>query len=104
MTRAQDLKQRRDAAVAQGVGTRAIYADKADNAELWDVDGKRFIDFAGGIAVVNTGHRHPKVMAAVHEQAKKFTHTCFHVAPYESYIDLAERLNELTPGDLSKSP
>lgn len=102
MTRAQDLKQRRDAAVAQGVGTRAIYADKADNAELWDVDGKRFIDFAGGIAVVNTGHRHPKVMAAVQAQAEKFTHTCFHVAPYESYIDLAERLNELTPGDFVK--
>ncbi|MBL4613573.1 MAG: 4-aminobutyrate--2-oxoglutarate transaminase [Magnetovibrio sp.] len=102
MSKAQDLKQRRDVAIAQGVGTRTIYADKADNAQLWDVDGKRYIDFAAGIAVVNTGHRHPKVMAAVQAQAEKFTHTCFHVAPYASYIDLAERLNHMAPGDFAK--
>ena len=69
----------------------------AENAELWDVEGKRYIDFAAGIAVNNTGHRHPKIMAAIAEQAKNFTHTCFHVAPYESYIKLAERLNVIAP-------
>ncbi len=104
MTKSAELKQRREAAVTLGAATRAIYADRAENAELWDVDGKRFIDFAAGIAVTNTGHRHPKVMAAVAEQAKKFTHTCFHVAPYESYVALAERLNAITPGDFEKNP
>ena len=88
------LQIRQKAAVAGGVSTRSIFADRAHNAELWDVDGKRYIDFAAGIAVNNTGHRHPKVMAAVQEQALRFTHTCFHVAPYESYIGLAERLNQ----------
>lgn len=102
MSLSQDLKARRDAAVAQGVGTRAIYVERAENAELWDVDGKRFIDFAAGIAVNNAGHRHPKLMAAVAKQAEAFTHTCFHVAPYESYIQLAERLNASTPGDFEK--
>jgi len=91
------LQSRRKAAVAGGVSTRGIFADRAQNAELWDVDGKRYIDFAAGIAVNNTGHRHPKVMAAVQEQALRFTHTCFHVAPYESYIGLAERLNAIAP-------
>lgn len=91
------LQIRQKAAVAGGVSTRSIFADRAQNAELWDVDGKRYIDFAAGIAVNNTGHRHPKVMAAVQEQALRFTHTCFHVAPYESYIGLAERLNALAP-------
>ena len=91
------LQARRDAAVTQGVGAKAIYAAHAENAELWDVEGKRYIDFAAGIAVNNTGHRHPKVMAAVAEQANRFTHTCFHVAPYENYIALAERLNAIAP-------
>ncbi len=96
------LKDRRANAVANGVATRGIYAARAENAELWDVDGKRYIDFAAGIAVNNTGHRHPKLMAAVAKQAEAFTHTCFHVAPYESYIALAERLNAATPGEFAK--
>ncbi|MEL7027902.1 MAG: 4-aminobutyrate--2-oxoglutarate transaminase [Pseudomonadota bacterium] len=93
----QALQDRQRAAVAQGVGTKAIFAAKAENAELWDVEGKRYIDFAAGIAVNNTGHRHPKIMEAVASQAEAFTHTCFHVAPYESYIRLAERLNAIAP-------
>jgi 4-aminobutyrate aminotransferase/(S)-3-amino-2-methylpropionate transaminase len=102
VSNSQDLKARRDAAVANGVATRGIYAVRAKNSELWDADGKRFIDFAAGIAVNNTGHRHPKVMEAVARQAELFTHTCFHVAPYESYVALAERLNASTPGDFAK--
>lgn len=91
------LHQRQQAAVASGVATRGIFADRALNSELWDVDGRRYIDFAAGIAVNNTGHRHPRVMQAVTEQAQRFTHTCFHVAPYESYVALAERLNAIAP-------
>ncbi|MGQ3487045.1 4-aminobutyrate--2-oxoglutarate transaminase [Roseovarius pacificus] len=102
MPTAQDLKSRRASAVANGVATRGIYAARAENAELWDVDGKRYIDFAAGIAVNNTGHRHPRLMEAVAEQAQAFTHTCFHVAPYEGYLRLAERLNAATPGDFDK--
>ncbi len=97
MTVSADLQSRQKAAVAGGVGTRGIFAHKALNAELWDVDGRRFVDFAAGIAVNNTGHRHPAVMRAVAEQAEHFTHTCFHVAPYEGYVRLAERLNALAP-------
>ena len=94
------LMKRREAAVPRGVGNaHPIFTAHADNAELWDVEGKRYIDFAGGIAVLNTGHRHPKVMAAVAEQLSHFTHTCFQVTPYESYIALAERLNALAPID-----
>ena len=92
MSHTADLKTRRENAVATGVGTRGIYAERAQDSELWDVDGKRFIDFAAGIAVNNAGHRHPKLMEAVAKQCEAFTHTCFHVAPYESYIRLAERL------------
>ncbi|MCO5732179.1 4-aminobutyrate--2-oxoglutarate transaminase [Rhizobium sp. SSA_523] len=95
MTHSSDLQSRQKTAVAGGVGTRGIFAETALNAELWDVDGKRYIDFAAGIAVNNTGHRHPLVMQAVADQALKFTHTCFHVAPYEGYVRLAERLNAL---------
>lgn len=102
MGNTETLQARRADAVANGVATRGIYAARAENAELWDVDGKRFIDFAAGIAVNNTGHRHPKVMKAVADQARAFTHTCFHVAPYESYITLSERLNAATPGDYAK--
>ncbi|MBT2186026.1 4-aminobutyrate--2-oxoglutarate transaminase [Sphingobium nicotianae] len=97
MDNTEKLALRQRAAVASGVGTRQIFAAHAENAELWDVDGRRFIDFSSGIAVTNTGHRHPKVMAAVEKQAKSFTHTCFHVAPYEGYIVLAERLNAMAP-------
>ena len=102
MTTVSDLLARKSLAVARGVATRNIYAVHAENAELWDSDGRRFIDLAAGIAVNNTGHRHPRVMAAVAEQAKAFTHTCFHVAPYEGYIRLAERLNSATPGAFEK--
>ena len=93
MTIASELSARKSSAVARGVSTRNIYAVRAENAELWDSEGRRYIDLAAGIAVNNTGHRHPKVMAAVAEQSQSFTHTCFHVAPYEGYIRLAERLN-----------
>jgi 4-aminobutyrate aminotransferase len=102
MTTNADLRARQSAAVANGVATRSIYATRAENAELWDVEGKRYLDFAAGIAVNNTGHRHPRVMAAVAEQAMAFTHTSFNVAPYENYIALAERLNRLAPGDFAK--
>jgi 4-aminobutyrate aminotransferase/4-aminobutyrate aminotransferase/(S)-3-amino-2-methylpropionate transaminase len=102
MSKSAELKVRKAAAVPNGVATKGIYVVKAENSELWDVDGKRYVDFAAGIAVVNTGHRHPRVMAAVSSQAECFAHTCFHVAPYESYVRLAERLNALAPGDFPK--
>jgi 4-aminobutyrate aminotransferase len=102
MSTSAELKVRKAAAVPSGVSSKGIYVAKAENSELWDVDGRRFIDFAAGIAVVNTGHRHPRVMAAVAQQAEAFAHTCFHVAPYESYVRLAERLNALAPGDFAK--
>jgi len=102
MSKSADLKARKAAAVPGGVASKGIYVVKAENSELWDVDGRRYIDFAAGIAVVNTGHRHPQVMAAVAKQAECFAHTCFHVAPYESYVRLAERLNGLAPGDFAK--
>lgn len=97
MNRSAALGARKAAAVSGGVGARAVFAARADNAELWDVDGRRYIDFTAGIAVNNTGHRHPRVMAAVARQLQAFTHTCFHVAPFEDYIRLAERLNALAP-------
>jgi 4-aminobutyrate aminotransferase len=102
MSKSAELKARKAAAVPTGVGSRGIYVVKAENSELWDVDGRRFVDFAAGIAVLNTGHRHPKVMEAVAQQAQAFTHTCFHVSPFESYVRLAERLNALAPGDFAK--
>ncbi len=102
MSKTSDLKARQAAAVPSGVGSKGIYVAKAENSELWDVDGKRYIDFAAGIAVVNTGHRHPRVMEAVAKQAELFAHTCFHVASYESYVRLAERLNASAPGDFAK--
>jgi 4-aminobutyrate aminotransferase len=102
MSKSADLKARKAAAVPNGVGSRGIYVAKAENSEIWDVDGRRYIDFAAGIAVLNTGHRHPRVMEAVTQQAQAFTHTCFHVSPYESYVRLAERLNALAPGDFPK--
>lgn len=103
MTRNADLLARRNRAVARGVANmHDIYAARAENAEVWDVDGRRYIDFAGGIGVLNTGHRHPKVMAAVQQQLARYTHTCFQVLPYEPYVALAERLNTLAPGGDSK--
>jgi 4-aminobutyrate aminotransferase/(S)-3-amino-2-methylpropionate transaminase len=91
---------RRQAAIARGIGhATTIFAARAENAELWDEDGRRYIDFAGGIAVLNTGHRHPKVQAAVLAQLEAYTHTAFQVAPYEPYVALAERINALAPID-----
>jgi 4-aminobutyrate aminotransferase len=98
-----EVSKRRDHAISRGVGMMTqIYVDRALNSEVWDIEGNRYIDFAAGIAVVNTGHCHPRVMAAVTEQMSRFTHTCAQVLPYENYIRLAERLNSLTPGDFSK--
>lgn len=98
-----DIAKRRTGAISQGVGAMTqVYADHAKNSEVWDVEGNRYIDFAAGIAVVNTGHCHPKVMQAVSEQITKFTHTCHQVLPYENYVRLAERLNEKVPGDFDK--
>lgn len=92
------LTDRKNAAISRGVGmTTQIYADRAENAEIWDKESNRYIDFAAGIAVVNTGHRHPKVIAAVKAQLDRFTHTCHQVVPYENYVHLAERLNALAP-------
>ncbi|NHC60885.1 4-aminobutyrate--2-oxoglutarate transaminase [Paenalcaligenes suwonensis] len=94
-----DLKKRKDAATPRGVGVMCdFYADRAENAELWDIEGNRYIDFASGIAVLNTGHRHPRLMKAIAEQMDRFTHTCYQVVPYESYVELAEKVNELSPG------
>ena len=98
MPSSAELHERRMAAVPRGVGhATAIYAKRAKNAEIWSEDGKRYIDFGAGIAVVNTGHQHPKIMAAVEEQMQAFSHVCFQVTPYESYVRLAERLNVLAP-------
>lgn len=98
-----DVAKRRDEAISRGVGMQTqIYVDRAENSEVWDIEGNRYIDFAAGIAVVNTGHRHPKVMAAVTEQLNRFTHTCHQVLPYEHYIRLAERLNAAVPGGFAK--
>ncbi len=97
------LLARREAAVARGVASAApIFASYAENAELWDVEGNRYVDFAGGIAVLNTGHRHPEVVAAAKAQEDKYTHTSFQVVPYEPYVALAEKLNALAPGDFAK--
>ncbi|MEM6305716.1 MAG: 4-aminobutyrate--2-oxoglutarate transaminase [Pseudomonadota bacterium] len=98
-----ELLARKNAAVARGVASATpVFAHKAENAELWDVEGNRYIDFAGGIAVLNTGHRHPKVVAAAKAQEDHFTHTSFQVVPYEPYVALAEKVNALAPGDFAK--
>ncbi len=97
------IQDRKTNNIARGVGVMTqVYVDRAQNAELWDVEGNRYIDFAAGIAVVNTGHRHPKVIEAVKAQLDRFTHTCHQVVPYENYVALAERLNRVTPGAFDK--
>jgi 4-aminobutyrate aminotransferase/(S)-3-amino-2-methylpropionate transaminase len=99
LTSNAELHARRQQAVPRGVSNSlAVYAERASNAELWDVEGKRYIDFASGISVLNTGHVHPKVSAAIVRQLEKLTHTCFQVTPTESYVALAEALNALAPG------
>jgi len=93
-----ELLARRTAAIPRGVATATpVFAARAENTEIWDVEGKRYVDFAGGIAVLNVGHRHPKVMAAVKAQLEAYTHTAFQVMAYEPYVALAERLNALAP-------
>lgn len=97
------LLTRRHAAVARGVGqAHEIFVQRALNAELWDVEGRRFIDFAGGIAVLNTGHLHPQVIGAVQQQLERYTHTCFQVVAYEPYVEVCERLNTMAPGNFAK--
>lgn len=98
-----DWAARKAAAFARGQGqVAAIFIDKARNAELWDIEGNRYIDFGTGIAVCNTGHSHPAVVAAVKEQIERFSHTCVMVTPYDSAVRLAEMLNELAPGNSPK--
>lgn len=93
-----DLLGRRQKAVPRGVASATpVFADRAANAEIWDVDGNRYVDFAGGIAVLNVGHLHPRVIAAVSEQLTRFSHTSFQVMGYDGYVTLAERLNALAP-------
>jgi 4-aminobutyrate aminotransferase len=95
--------KRRAAAVPRGVANAfEVFPERAENAEIWDADGKRYVDFAGGIAVLNVGHQHPRVKAAVAAQMEKYSHPCFQVTPYEPYVALAERLNALAPGDFAK--
>jgi 4-aminobutyrate aminotransferase/(S)-3-amino-2-methylpropionate transaminase len=95
----ESLVARRQAAVARGVSmVHPVFIERAENALLWDCEGRRYVDFAGGIAVLNTGHRHRRVMEAVRAQLDKFTHTCFQITPYEPYVELCERLNALAPG------
>ena len=92
------LQQRRDAAIARGISNMLpVFVERARNAEIWDVEGRRYIDFAGGIAVLNTGHLHPAVQEAAARQLEAFSHTCFMVTPYAVAVELAERLNALVP-------
>ena len=96
-------QERKLAAVARGQGNAtSVYIERGRNAELWDVEGNRYIDFGTGIAVCNTGHSHPKIVAAVQEQLERFSHTCVMVTPYDSAVRLAEQLNELAPGNTPK--
>ncbi len=99
----KELLAIRERATPRGVGTQTtVFADRAKNAEIWDVEGRRYIDIAAGIAVTNTGHNHPRVIEAVKAQLERFSHTCFQVTPYDVYVRLAERLNALAPGDTPK--
>jgi 4-aminobutyrate aminotransferase/(S)-3-amino-2-methylpropionate transaminase len=101
--KSQEWMRRRQAAVARGVGhATPIFAARAEGSVLEDVDGNRFLDFAGGIGVVNVGHRAPGVVEAIRKQLDAFVHTCFSVAPYGKYIELAEKLNSLVPGGFAK--
>jgi 4-aminobutyrate aminotransferase/(S)-3-amino-2-methylpropionate transaminase len=98
MSKNQQLQGRRDAAIARGISNQLpVFVARASNAEIWDEEGRRYIDFASGIAVLNTGHVHPEVKAAVAAQLDAFSHTCFMVTPYRVAVELAERLNELMP-------
>ncbi len=99
----QELQARKANVIARGQGNMyQAYVERAENSEIWDVEGNRYIDFGAGIAVCNTGHSHPKVVAAVKEQLDKFSHTCVMVNPYEVAVELAEKLIEIAPGDSEK--
>ena len=103
MSTNESIHNRRLAAVPRGwASVVPIYVDRAAGAEVFDVEGNRYIDFAGGIAVLNTGHLHPAVKAAVIEQLDHVSHSCFSVAPYLPAVELAERLNALVPGNTPK--
>ncbi|WP_433347564.1 4-aminobutyrate--2-oxoglutarate transaminase [Micromonospora sp. CA-111912] len=103
MTSSEELHKRRGAAVARGVGSVVgAYVDRAGGGTITDVDGREWIDFAAGIAVTNVGNSAPRVVEAVKAQVERFTHTCFMVAPYESYVAVCEQLNALTPGTFEK--
>nr|WP_275424269.1 4-aminobutyrate--2-oxoglutarate transaminase [Burkholderia pseudomallei] len=92
------MHARKNAATPRGVGVMCdFYAARAENAELWDVEGRRFIDFAAGIAVLNTGHRHPRIVKAIADQLGQFTHTAYQIVPYASYVELAEKINARAP-------
>lgn len=98
-----NLQARKTKVIARGQGNvYPVYVERAENSELWDVEGKRYIDFGTGIAVCNTGHSHPKVVSAVKEQLDKFSHTCVMVNPYEVAVELAEKLVEAVPGESDK--
>jgi 4-aminobutyrate aminotransferase/(S)-3-amino-2-methylpropionate transaminase len=99
MSTNEALRARRESAVARGVANLLpVYTERAAGAELWDAEGRRYIDFAAGIAVLNTGHLHPRVKAAAAAQLERLTHACFQVTPYELYVRVAELLNERAPG------
>jgi 4-aminobutyrate aminotransferase/(S)-3-amino-2-methylpropionate transaminase len=96
----QDLQKRKEQVFARGMGNLLpIYAARAENAELWDEEGNRYLDFAAGIAVVNTGHSHPEIVAAVKQQLDAFSHTCVMVTPYASVVELAEKITDIAPID-----
>lgn len=98
-----EWQARKVAAIARGMGNLApVYIERALNAEMWDVEGRRYIDFGTGIAVCNTGHSHPKIVAAVQEQVARFSHTCVMITPYDSAVRLAEELNARAPGTSPK--
>lgn len=102
-SRNEQLMELRNRHIPQGVSIlNPAFVTRALGALMYDADGRELIDFAGGIGVNNVGHCHPKVVAAIKDQAEKFIHTCFHVTPYEAYLELAERLNELSPGEFPK--
>jgi len=102
-SRTEALLEARATQVPRGVGnTHPIFVDRAEGAQLWDIDGNAYIDLVGGIGVLNVGHNHPQVVQAVQEQLERFSHTCFQVAMYEPYVRLAERLNASAPGEEPK--
>ena len=103
MTTNNNLQQRKQRVIARGMGNLApVFIERGKNAELWDVEGKRYIDFGSGIAVNNTGHTHPQITQAVKEQLDKFSHSCVMVTPYATAVELAEKLIEIAPGESDK--